>query len=155
MSRFGTECRTCELVRRRDDGEAPLWDRIVRTPSWDVVHCDGTSLEGWIVLALRRHAPALGDLTDAEADELGPLVRDVSQAVAAVTGCAKTYVAQFAEHPLHPHVHVHVIPRAADIDDAEKGPGIFARLGQPEEEWVPEARRDELALALREHLGAP
>ncbi|MDX2136516.1 MAG: hypothetical protein SF123_00350 [Chloroflexota bacterium] len=33
-------------------------------------------------------------------------------ALRTTTGCAKTYVAQFAEHLDHPHVHFHIIMRA-------------------------------------------
>ena len=40
-------CKTCELTARRDRGEAPLWDNILRTPLWDVVHNYETSLPGW------------------------------------------------------------------------------------------------------------
>ena len=32
-----------------------MWDSILRSAAWDVVHCKGTSLAGWIVLVLRRH----------------------------------------------------------------------------------------------------
>jgi diadenosine tetraphosphate (Ap4A) HIT family hydrolase len=63
-------CTSCALLARRDAGEAPVRDRIVRTPGWDVVHADGTALECWVVLVLRRHADALAELTDAEAAAL-------------------------------------------------------------------------------------
>ena len=53
------------LVARRDAGEAPLWDVIVRTPGWDVVHAFGTAIEGWVVLVVRRHIIAVADLTNA------------------------------------------------------------------------------------------
>ena len=141
-------CRTCELIRRRDDGEAPLWDAIARYDGWDLVHSYNTSLEGWLVLVLRRHAESVADLTTDEAVELGLLVQRVSAALIAVTGCAKTYIAQFAEHPLHPHVHVHVVPRPVDIAD-DVGPKVFRRLGVPEPERVDEERMMELALSLR------
>jgi diadenosine tetraphosphate (Ap4A) HIT family hydrolase len=98
-----------------------------------------------MVLALRRHVTTIADLTDEEARELGPLLRDVSQALEATTGCVKTYVAQFAEHPQHPHVHVHVIPRYQDLDDEQRGPGIFSLLGVPEDRCVSEARMNQLA----------
>src|SRR5215211_246476 len=101
------DCRTCELVARRDLGHAPLWDFIVRTPGWDIVHAYGTSVEGWTVLVARRHLTAVADLTDAEASELGPLVKHVSRALHETIGCHKTYVVHLAEHPQHPHVHVH------------------------------------------------
>ena len=147
-----TTCRTCDLTARRDAGRAPLWDAIVRTPSWDVVHSDDSSVEGWLVLVLRRHVAAMADLTEDEAAELGPLVRRVSSALRDVLGCPKTYVVQFAEHPLHRHVHVHVIARAADLHDDAQGPRVFSRVGVPEADRVSEDRRDEIAGAIRPHL---
>lgn len=147
-----TECKTCELVARRDAGDAPLWDRILRTPGWDIVHAFGTALEGWTVLVVRRHITAVADLNDAEAMELGPLIRDVSRAIQAVIGCEKTYVVQFAEHPQHPHVHVHVIPRARDLPDDQRGPRVFGLLGVSDELSVPEDRMDEIAQQLERHL---
>jgi len=147
-------CRTCELIQRRDDGAAPPWDLIVRTPSWDIVHAFGTSVEGWLVLVLRRHLTALADLDEVEAAELGPLIRSTSIALRDALGCVKTYVAQFAEHEQHPHVHVHVIARMPDQPDDMQGPRIFTRAGVADEDAVPEARMNEIALAVREHLTA-
>ncbi|MBK5223358.1 MAG: HIT domain-containing protein [Acidimicrobiia bacterium] len=144
-----TECRTCELTERRDRGEAPDWDLIVRTADWDLVHAYDTSIEGWLVLVARRHVTAVADLTADEALELGPMIRWVSLALAEVTGCEKTYVVQFAEHPEHPHVHVHVIARPPDLAPELQGPGIFGALGVPEAERVSEERMDEIARAMR------
>lgn len=148
-----TACRTCELVQRRDAGGAPPWDQIVRTPTWDVAHAFGTTIEGWTVLVVRRHIDSVAQLSDEEAAELGPLVVRVSRALQQTVGCAKTYVAQFAEHPAHRHVHVHVIPRSADLPDDRQGPRIFGELGAPEDRSVPEARMNEIASALQRHLG--
>ncbi|HUC14678.1 MAG TPA: HIT family protein [Acidimicrobiales bacterium] len=148
-------CRTCELTRRRDAGCAPQWDLVLRTPSWDVAHAYGTSVEGWSVLVLRRHAASLAEMTDEEAGELGPLLKSVSRALAEVVGCAKTYAAQFAEDPLHRHVHFHVIPRAPDQPEDRRGPGVFAGLGVPEERCVPEARMNEIAAAMASKLSGP
>ena len=122
-----------------------------RSEGWDVVHSYDSSLEGWLVLVVRRHITAVADLTDAEARELGPLIKGVSGALHDAVGCEKTYVAQFAEHPDHPHVHVHVIPRAPDLAETARGPGIFGHAfggGEP----VPEARRNEIAAVVRRHL---
>lgn len=139
-------------MERRDAGEAQFWDCILRAPGWDVVHCDDSAIEGWMVLVVRRHITSVADLTDAEASELGPLLKRVSAALQEVIGCPKTYVVQFAEHPLHPHVHVHVIPRAADLPDELHGPGIFSQLGVGEGRRVPEARMDEIAAAMQRAL---
>lgn len=149
------DCLTCEWTERRDAGGAPLWDSISRTPGWDVVLCRDTDIEGWLVLVLRRHVAAVADLTDAEAAELGPLVKAVSRALHDVTGCEKTYVVQFAEHPRHRHVHVHVIPRASDLPDDQRGPGIFGRLGVADDAVVAEARLDEIATDIRDRLVLP
>jgi diadenosine tetraphosphate (Ap4A) HIT family hydrolase len=146
-------CRTCDLLARRDAGDAPLWDQIARTPSGDVVHAMGTSVEGWLVLVVRRHITAVADLDDEEAASLGPLIRDVSRALQATVGCSKTYVVQFAEHRDHPHVHVHVIPRAPDLPDERQGPRVFSLLGLPADQCVPEERMDEIAAAVRAQLG--
>ncbi len=140
-----SECVTCELVRRRDRGEAPPWDRIRRTPNWDVVHAFGTAIEGWIVLVVRRHITSVAEMTEAEAGELGPLVKEVSRALQVVLDCDKTYVVQFAEHVDHPHVHVHVIPRARDLPVERRGPRIFGLSGVPDDESVPEARMNDVA----------
>lgn len=146
-------CRTCELVERRDAGGAPLWDRIARHGAWDVVHAFGTSIEGWLVLVLRRHVASLAEMDLEEAAALGPLIKQASDALNRVVGCDKTYVAQFAEAEGHRHVHVHVIPRYADQPPELKGPRIFGCLGVPDADAVPAERMDELARQLQPHLG--
>ncbi len=147
-----SDCLTCQLVERRDSGEAPAWDAILRTAHWDVAHAFGTAVEGWLVLVVRRHLTTVADLSEEEAAELGPLIRDVSRALQRVIDCAKTYVVQFAEHPQHPHVHVHVIPRAHDLPHERQGPRVFSLLGVSEEDSVPAARMDEIAAAMSTEL---
>lgn len=147
-----SRCRTCELVARRDAGGAPPWDCIVRTQWWDVVHCDATTIRGWMVLVLRRHAPAVAELIDDEVGVLGPLIRDVSRAPHELVGCEKTYVVQFAESAIHRHVHVHVIPRDPALPEQYRGPGVFQLLGVPENERVPEDEMNKLAHQLRDLL---
>jgi diadenosine tetraphosphate (Ap4A) HIT family hydrolase len=129
-----------------------LWDNIVRTPGWDVAHAFGTSVEGWTVLAVRRHITSVASLTDSEAAELGQLVRDVSAGIQAITDCHKTYIAQFAEHVEHPHVHFHVIPRAPGLPHEYQGPRVFSLGGVPEDEAVPEPRMTAFAQQLRHRL---
>src|SRR4051794_19970165 len=115
-------CFVCDLIERRDRGEAPLWDSIVRYEHWDLVHSFDSSLLGWLVLIPRRHIESMADLTDAEAASLGPLVRDLSVALQTAVGCNKTYVVQFSESE-GGHVHVHVIARMPDMPDEARGPG--------------------------------
>ncbi len=147
-----TRCFTCELVARRDAGEAPFWDSIFRTEHWDVVHAYNTSLPGWLVLVSRRHIEALDELTEDEALELGGLIRRVSQGLKLAVSCHKTYAVQFAEHPDHPHVHFHIIPRMADQPPEYQGPKIFGYLGVPEQDYVSEEWMNEIAVKLRSFL---
>ena len=140
---------------RRDAGEAPAWDQIRRTPHWDVVHAFGTAVEGWIVLVPRRHITTVADLSDEEAAGLGPLIKEVSRAVQHVVNCDKTYVVQFAEHPQHPHVHFHVIPRGRDLPSDQQGPQVFTRLGVSDDLAVSEARMTEVADQLDRELRIP
>lgn len=152
MSQYKSGCHTCDLVERRDAGHAPLWDCIVRTQSWDVVHCNNTSLLGWLILVARRHIAAVDEMTEEEASELGPLIRQVSIVLKELTGCIKTYVVQFAEAAGHNHVHFHIVPRLPDQLDAHRGPGIFARLGVSQEERLSESVMDEFASGVRDRL---
>ena len=58
-----TSCFVCDLVQRRDRAEAPVWDSILRTEHWDLVHSFDASLLGWLVLIARRHIESMADLT--------------------------------------------------------------------------------------------
>jgi len=144
-----SNCQTCQLLADRDAGTRPLWDNIYCTKYWDVVHCNSTSLPGWMVLVVRRHINAIAEMTEAEAIELGQLQRNVSMALHEVTGCAKTYVVQFAEHPQHPHVHFHVIPMKADTPKDERAANVFKHLGVSEDQRVSENEMNRIALHIR------
>jgi diadenosine tetraphosphate (Ap4A) HIT family hydrolase len=143
------DCHTCELVRRRDAGNAPMWDSIHRTPYWDVVHAYNTALPGWLCLVARRHIAAIDELTAEEAIEMGQLIRQISLALKEITGCVKTYVVQFAEAPGHQHVHFHIVPRMRDQPEDHKGPDIFKYLGVPEDDRISEAVMNQIALEVR------
>lgn len=146
--RVESECRTCELVQRRDEGLAATWDSVQRTTNWDVAHAYDTSIEGWMVLVVRRHVASLADLTDAETAEVGPLIVRLSRALRDAVGCVKTYVAQFAEDPGHPHVHIHLVPRYSDQPADLRGPAVFGALGVPQHERVSELRTNEITDAI-------
>lgn len=125
-------CKSCEFIARRDAGDAPFWDNIIRTDCWDVVHNDNTTLPGWLVLVTRRHIAALDELSEAEANELGPLIQKTSAALKSAVGCQKTYVLQFTEKADYRHVHFHIVPRMADMPAENRGSGIFNYQAQTE-----------------------
>ncbi len=142
-------CKTCQLIARRNAGLAPLWDCIYQTPYWDVAHSYDTALPGWLVLVARRHITAVEELTEAEAVDLGALIRRTSIALKEATGCVKTYVIQLAEGADHPHVHFHIIPRMADQPEDRRSLRVFGYLGVPEAERVSAEVMTAIALNVR------
>jgi len=95
---------------------------------------------------------AVDEMREAEAAELGILLQRVSLALKTVAGCSKTYVLQFAEHPQHPHVHFHVVPRMPDQPEARRGARVMEYMGVPENEWVSEAAMNEIGIQVRKLL---
>lgn len=149
------QCKSCELIRRRERGEAPLWDNIQRTRYWDLAHCFNTVLPGWLVLIARQHVESIDQLSEAEAAELGRVLRTASLALREVTGCIKTYVIQFAEHPDHPHVHFHLIPRMQDQPEDRRSMQVFEYMRRPAGEWVTEAHMNQIAAQIQRALSRP
>lgn len=144
------DCYACDKEAEFDDlspRECVAYDQ-----HWRVAHSFNTAVPGWLVLLPRRHVAAVHDLTDAEASALGVWQVNLSQALRTVTGCAKTYVVQFAEAEGFAHVHFHIVPRMADLLPEHCGPGIFEQLRRPEQERVTADQADQLAHALRAQL---
>jgi diadenosine tetraphosphate (Ap4A) HIT family hydrolase len=147
-----TDCYSCDTEARLDS--LPARERVWAGEHWRIAHAFGTSLGGWLVVLPRRHTTRIAEHTPDEAAELGALLVAASQALESVTGCAKTYVAQFAEAEGFEHVHFHVIPRPASLPDERRGPRIFGLLGVPHREAVSEADRDDLAGRLHVAIAA-
>lgn len=143
-------CYAC--AAEADADRLPPREHIASDPHWRAAHAFGTALPGWLVLLPRRHVTAVHDLSDAEAATLGTWQVRLSRALREVTGCAKTYVVQFAEAEGFAHVHFHVVPRSADLPADRRGPRVFGYLGRPEEEQVSPAEADALAERLRAGL---
>ncbi|GJF30144.1 hypothetical protein KNE206_28440 [Kitasatospora sp. NE20-6] len=146
------ECYTCARTAETD-GSAPR-DLIGSDEYWRAAHAFGTALPGWLVLVPRRHVTAIAELTDDEAAGLGRWQVRLSRALAEVTGCAKTYVAQFAEAEGFAHVHFHIVPRGVDQPESLRGPRVFGLLGVDEDSAVAPEAMDGIALRLRAALDA-
>jgi diadenosine tetraphosphate (Ap4A) HIT family hydrolase len=144
------DCFTCERDARLD--ELPPHELIAVDDHWRVAHAVGCALPGWLVLLPRRHVLAVADLTDAEAAGLGTWQVRLSRALHAVTGCAKTYVVQFAEAARFSHVHFHVVPRMASLGQDRRGPKVFEYLNQPPERAVTRDQMNALAVDLAQRL---
>lgn len=149
-----SDCLSCQLMRKRDRGEAPSWDNIYRSEFWDIAHAYNTSYLGWLVLIVRRHIEALDQMTFAEAADLGALIREASLALKRRIGCQKTYVMQFAEAEDHPHVHFHIVPRMPDQAPDDIAYRVMRQLGVTLSERCREDDMNALALAIRGQLKA-
>ena len=143
----------CFACRNNDQFDRlPPRERIAADPHWRVAHAFNTTLPGSLVLVPRRHVTAIAELTDDEAASLGTWQVTLSRALHQVTGCVKTYIAQFAEQDGFGHVHFHVVPRMPDIPDDHRGPSVFSYLTPAPEQGIDERQRDDLAAALQAHL---
>lgn len=144
------DCYACGKEAEFDN--LPPRECVVYDRHWRVAHDFNTAVPGWLVLLPRRHVAAVHDLTDAEAAALGVWQVQLSRALRSVTGCAKTYVVQFAEAEGFAHVHFHIVPRMGDLRPEHRGPGIFELLRRPERERVTADQADRTARSLRIQL---
>ena len=142
-------CYNCQVNAQPD--RTPR-DDVVSTRHWRVAHAFDTDLPGWLILLPTSHITSIAALAPEAASELGPLLRDLSIALTAETGCLKTYVMQFSEAEGFAHLHFHLVPRMLDQPAEHRGPMVFAHLGHPESNRVTESARDALALRLRSRL---
>jgi diadenosine tetraphosphate (Ap4A) HIT family hydrolase len=67
------------------------------------VEADGPTALGSVQLQTRRHARDLGDLTDEEAEHLGPLLRRISRCLTEVSHAEWCYCYLFLEGYRHVH----------------------------------------------------
>ena len=142
-------CMTC--THEADPAPAP-WMCLARDAHWRLAHAFGVAVPGWLVLVPRRHVERIADLTAAEAASLGTWQARASRALQVVTGCEKTYVAQFAEAEGFRHVHFHIVPRAADLAVELRGPRVFGLMGS--EGALDVAEMNRMAALIGERMAA-
>jgi diadenosine tetraphosphate (Ap4A) HIT family hydrolase len=119
-------CRVCES----NSGAARIspGPPIYEGEHWVIEHAYPSALLGWLVIVLKRHVEAMHLLTEAECAELGVLQWASAKTLASLTGCAKEYLAFFAESPGFHHVHLHAVPCHEDLDPELRGAKVFALL---------------------------
>ena len=127
-------CVTCQA--RDDELKLTLAPRLIDSKRWFVEHVHPTSVPGWLVLVLQRHAGSLHELRRSEFKEFGMLAHRLSRAIHRATDSEKEYLVKFAERPGHEHVHFHLIPRASGMSPSLRGPAVFSQMGSRVEEAV-------------------
>jgi diadenosine tetraphosphate (Ap4A) HIT family hydrolase len=81
---------------------------------WYVSHHTGPFTDpGELIVKARRHCESLAELTPAEADALGPVLRAGVRALERVVEAERIYAVSFNERIRH--VHFLLLPRTADM----------------------------------------
>jgi diadenosine tetraphosphate (Ap4A) HIT family hydrolase len=79
---------------------------------WFVSHHTGPYTDpGELIIKTRRHCESLADLTPAEAESLGPVLRSAVQALERVVVAERIYTMSFNERTRH--LHFLLLPRTA------------------------------------------
>jgi diadenosine tetraphosphate (Ap4A) HIT family hydrolase len=99
----GHACVLCDRAGGLDAADAG-W--LLRTERWGVSLHPSMPAPGWVAVQTMRHTEGLADLSHAEASDLGPLLRLVSESVARVTGSQRIYTYSLGEGCLHTHILV-------------------------------------------------
>jgi diadenosine tetraphosphate (Ap4A) HIT family hydrolase len=142
----------CFSCAQQAAASRPPREDVVNTDHWRVAHAFNSTLPGWLVLLPTRHVESFTELTPEAADELGGLVRRLSTALEAVTGCVKTYIMQFSEAEGFSHLHLHLVPRLPDHPEDALGPRVFAYMTDDQAQWLPATKRDTIAVSIRAAL---
>jgi diadenosine tetraphosphate (Ap4A) HIT family hydrolase len=105
----GTSCPACAEVAGQLSAPGGV---IFDDGLWLVSHHTGPFTDpGELILKTRRHCESLAELTPAEADALGPLLRTAVQALGQVVPAERIYAVSFNERLRH--LHFLLLPRTA------------------------------------------
>jgi diadenosine tetraphosphate (Ap4A) HIT family hydrolase len=117
-------CLACDLA----SGRLALPGGVIHeTDCWYVEHCVGPLGVGTLVLKPKRHVTRVSDLSDAEAAELGPLLRRSATVVDAILSPSQIYVCLWAHaggEPVHVHYVVQPVTAALMAEYGAHGPRL-------------------------------
>ena len=142
----------CDLAA----GKLPLpGGRIHETTHWLVEHCVGPLGLGTLIVKPRRHVTGVGALTEAEASELGPLLRIASAVAGELVVAEQVYNCLWSHAGGVPvHIHYVVQPVTAELMERHGSHGpvlqtaMFAEGTGPTEALIEEvANRARAAFA--------
>ena len=122
------DCQTCELSDGRQDLPGGL---IHRTDHWLVEHCVGPLGLGTLIVKPQRHVTAVAELTGAEAEELGPLLRRASSIAAELVPAKQVYNCLWSHAggvPGHLHYVVQPVTQRQMDEFGAQGPALQAAM---------------------------
>jgi diadenosine tetraphosphate (Ap4A) HIT family hydrolase len=100
---------------------------ILDTDHWRVEHTIGALGVGTLIVKPRRHVLHVGDLSDDEAAELGPLLRDVSRVAQELNGADQVYVCLWS-HAGGVPCHIHFVVQPVRAGTTPHGPKLQVAL---------------------------
>jgi diadenosine tetraphosphate (Ap4A) HIT family hydrolase len=108
-------CLACDLA----EGRVPLPGGVIdETGCWLVEHTVGPLTLGTLILKPKRHVTRVPELTDAEAEELGPLLRRAAAVVDELIRPEQVYTCLWSHAGGTPvHVHYVVQPATRELMD--------------------------------------
>lgn len=116
------DCLICSL------DQAPDSTRVFRDGLWAAEVVPGYEVPGWFFLRARRHAELITGLDDEELQTLGVRARDLTEAIAEVTGSEAVYAMSFGEN--YRHYHALITARGATVPPELRGGRIVGLLPQ-------------------------
>jgi diadenosine tetraphosphate (Ap4A) HIT family hydrolase len=121
-------CIACDLTHGRR--ELP-GGRVYETTHWIVEHCVGPLGLGALIVKPARHVVTVGSLSDAEAAELGPVLRRSAAVVDTLLEPEQVYIGLWS-HAGRARGHIHFVVQPATTALIEEigdyGPHLQARL---------------------------
>ena len=111
-------CAICNNIVSKND------DYLYQDDQWLLRHSNETNIEGYLILEARRHILDLSQANQEELLSFGPIIALATKSIRAVVKPEKVYTFTLAEAV--PHLHVHLIPRSADLPRAWRGRGILS-----------------------------
>lgn len=90
--------------------------------AWSLEEPQGIYL-GACIVEPKRHVASWADLSDVEAERIGVVIRDISQALKGSEAAEHVYVFVLGHHV--PHLHVWIVPRFAGTPREYRGLQLF------------------------------
>lgn len=114
-------CLACDLSA----GRVPLpGGTIHETRHWRIEHCVGPLGLGTLIVKPKRHVVTVADLTEGEADELGPVLRDSSRVARDLVGADQVYNCLWSHAGGKPG-HIHYVVQPVRHQDISSGTGLY------------------------------
>lgn len=104
---------------------------------WVVEHAYPTTLRGWLVIVLKRHAEAWHELSQEELVELAQIQYRLAQIMGQYGRTEKEYTMCFSEAEHFHHIHIHFVAKPRDLSVEAIGPRVFSQLNVDEQQALP------------------